>query len=66
MPQQTVPHIESLRVKNYRALHNIELKQLKPLSVFLGANGSGKSTLAIQSGVCMRRRGILGVTWLGQ
>ncbi len=44
MPQQTVPHIESLRVKNYRALHNIELKQLKPLTVFLGANGSGKST----------------------
>ena len=39
-----VPHIESLRVKNYRALRDIELKQLKPLSVFLGANGSGKST----------------------
>ena len=45
MPQQTVPHIESLRVENYRALRDIELKQLKPLSVFLGANGSGKSTL---------------------
>ena len=45
MSQQTVPHIESLRVKNYRALRDIELKQLKPLSVFLGANGSGKSTL---------------------
>ncbi|MDE0398636.1 MAG: AAA family ATPase [Candidatus Poribacteria bacterium] len=45
MPQQTVPHIESLRVKNYRALQDIELKQLKPLTVFLGANGSGKSTL---------------------
>ena len=45
MPQQTVPHIESLHVKNYRALHDIRLKQLKPLSVFLGANGSGKSTL---------------------
>ena len=44
MPQQIVPHIESLRVKNYRALRDIELKQLKPLSVFLGANGSGKST----------------------
>ena len=39
-----VPHIESLHVKNYRALRDIELKQLKPLSVFLGANGSGKST----------------------
>ena len=40
-----VPHIESLRVKNYRVLRDITLKQLKPLSVFLGANGSGKSTL---------------------
>ena len=40
-----IPHIEALRVKNYRALRDIELKQLKPLSVFLGANGSGKSTL---------------------
>ena len=45
MPQQTVPNIELLRVKNYRALRDIELKQLKPLTVFLGANGSGKSTL---------------------
>ena len=39
------PHIESLRIKNYRALRDIELKQLKPLTVLLGANGSGKSTL---------------------
>ncbi len=39
-----VPHIESLRVKNYRALRDVTLKQLKPLSVFLGANSSGKST----------------------
>ncbi len=45
MPHQTVPHIESLRIKNYRALQDIELKDLKPLTVFLGANGSGKSTL---------------------
>ena len=28
MPQPTVPHIELLRVKNYRALRDIELKQL--------------------------------------
>ena len=41
----SVPHIEALRIKNYRALQDIELKQLKPLSVFLGPNGSGKSTL---------------------
>ena len=45
MPQQTVPHIELLHVKNYRALRDIKLKQLKPLTVFLGANGSGKSTI---------------------
>ncbi len=45
MTHQTVPHIESLRIKNYRALRNVELKQLKPLTIFLGANGSGKSTL---------------------
>ena len=40
-----VPHIESLRVKNYRALRDVELKEIKPLSVFLGANSSGKSTI---------------------
>lgn len=40
-----VPYIESLRIKNYRALRDIELKELKPLTVFLGANGSGKSTI---------------------
>ena len=40
-----VPHIELLRVKNYRALRDVELQGIKPLSVFLGANGSGKSTL---------------------
>ena len=40
-----IPYIESLCVKNYRALQDVELKQLKPLSVFLGPNGSGKSTL---------------------
>ena len=39
-----VPHIESLCIKNYCALRDIELKQLKPLTVLLGANGSGKST----------------------
>ncbi len=40
-----VPHIESLRVNNYRSLRDVELKQIRPLSVFLGPNGSGKSTL---------------------
>ena len=45
LQRPSVPHIESLRVRNYRVLRDIELKQLKPLSVFLGANSSGKSTL---------------------
>lgn len=44
LQRPSVPHIESLRVKNYRALRDIELKQLKPLTVLLGANSSGKST----------------------
>ena len=39
------PRIEYLRVQNYRALKDIELKNLTPLTVFLGPNGSGKSTI---------------------
>lgn len=39
------PRIESLRVKNYRALRNIRLDKLTPLTVLLGPNGSGKSTV---------------------
>lgn len=42
---RTVPVITSLRVKNYRALNDLELKDLTPLTVFVGPNGSGKSTL---------------------
>ena len=45
MPQQTVPCLESLQIKNYRALRDVKLKQMRSLSVFLGANGSGKSTI---------------------
>jgi predicted ATPase len=40
-----VPRIETLTVKNYRALKDLHLKKLSPLSAFLGPNGSGKSTL---------------------
>jgi predicted ATPase len=39
-----VPRIEYLRVQNYRALRDVELKNLQPLTAFLGPNGSGKST----------------------
>lgn len=40
-----VPRIEYLRVCNYRALQDVEMKELTPFTVFLGPNGSGKSTL---------------------
>jgi predicted ATPase len=43
--RQSVPRIEELSVKNYRALQNLQLKGLTPLTVFLGPNGSGKSTI---------------------
>jgi predicted ATPase len=39
------PRIEYLRVQNYRALHDLELKNITPLTVFVGPNGSGKSTI---------------------
>ncbi|MUG98843.1 AAA family ATPase [Scytonema sp. UIC 10036] len=45
MPRQSIPRIEYLRVKNYRALRDLELKGMTPLTVFLGPNGSGKSTI---------------------
>jgi predicted ATPase len=41
----TVPRIESLHVKNYRALCDLKLEKLTPLTVFLGPNGGGKSTI---------------------
>lgn len=43
--RQSVPRIEYLKIKNYRALHNLELRGITPLTVFLGPNGSGKSTI---------------------
>lgn len=36
--------LQSLTVRNYRALQNIELKNIPRLFVIVGANGSGKST----------------------
>ena len=43
--REYVPRIEYLRVRNYRALHDLELRRVTPLTVFLGPNGSGKSTI---------------------
>ena len=42
---QSIPRIESLRVKRFRALHDLDLQGMTPLTVFLGPNGSGKSTI---------------------
>lgn len=37
--------IEYLRVRNFRALQEVEFRNLTPLTVLLGPNGSGKSTV---------------------
>ena len=37
--------IERICLQNFRALHDVELKDIPALAVFVGANGSGKSTL---------------------
>ena len=37
--------IEYLKVQNFRALRDVEFKDLTPLTVLLGPNGSGKSTV---------------------
>ena len=45
-PQHTAPpRIEYLKVRNFRALRDIEFKSLTPMTVLLGPNGSGKSTV---------------------
>ncbi len=44
-PRPKPPRIVELRVQNYRALHDLTLNELTPLTVLLGANGSGKSTI---------------------
>lgn len=37
--------IETIRVHNFKALQNVELKNLPAFCVFVGRNGSGKTTL---------------------
>lgn len=39
------PRMQYLRVQNFRALRDIEFKDMTPLTVLLGPNGSGKSTV---------------------
>ena len=45
MATLTPPRITALNVRNYRALRDVTLKELTPLTVLLGPNGSGKSTV---------------------
>ncbi len=45
MSKPAVPRIEYLKICNYRAIKELELKGITPLTVFLGPNGSGKSTI---------------------
>ena len=45
VPKQGPPRIERLKVANFRALREVELTRLTPLTVLLGPNGSGKSTV---------------------
>jgi predicted ATPase len=40
-----LPRLEGLRIENYRALRDLDLNDLTPLTVLIGPNGSGKSTV---------------------
>ena len=37
--------VQSIRVKNYKALRDVEIRDMPGFVVFVGANGTGKSTL---------------------
>ena len=39
------PRIERLKVRNFRALRDVDIKRLTPMTVLLGPNGCGKSTV---------------------
>lgn len=43
--EKPLPRLETVRVRNYRALKDVELKDMSALTVLAGPNGSGKSTL---------------------
>lgn len=42
---RALARIEYLKVRNFRALRDVEFKNMTPLTVLLGPNGSGKSTV---------------------
>ncbi|MBL8891211.1 MAG: AAA family ATPase [Planctomycetaceae bacterium] len=37
--------IETIRIRNFKALQDVQLEKLPPFCVFVGRNGSGKTTL---------------------
>lgn len=45
LPSRSAPRIERLKVRNFRALRDVEIADLTPLTALIGPNGSGKSTL---------------------
>ena len=45
MTERAPPRVKSVRVRNYRALRDVALTNLTPLTVLLNPNGSGKSTV---------------------
>lgn len=44
-PKQSKIKIESIRLKNFRALKNVELKNISSFCAFVGENGVGKTTI---------------------
>lgn len=38
-------HIEAIRLKNFRAFHHLDMRNIPRFTVIVGANGTGKSTL---------------------
>ena len=44
-PRLHPPRVERVRIKNFRAIRDVTLDSITPLSVLLGPNGSGKSTV---------------------
>ncbi len=44
-PPHEPPRVQRLKVRNFRALREIEIRDLTPMTVLLGPNGSGKSTV---------------------
>ena len=43
--RQAPARLEYLKVRNFRALNDVEFKDITPLTALLGPNGSGKSTV---------------------